>query len=213
MINENYCLDAHGLFYLSKKDIEREVEEDLKQYDSSLLIKPSKINILHYLEYHLGLDIEYKKLSSDHTCYGTFVFNKGKLTVYDEDNKPYDIIVKEKTVIIDSDIAELDDSFANFTYSHEGGHYFTQYNALNRVSEDIQLTKEYYAKNIENDFEFRDYSFGQRRNLITKQDWMEWQANYAGACILMNRSSVLILLSKLLKFDNLNQEGISKKVI
>lgn len=54
------CKDQYGLFYLTKEDIEEAVEAELKSYNQDLLETPQKIDIEHFLEFHLDIRIEYK---------------------------------------------------------------------------------------------------------------------------------------------------------
>ena len=190
---DNLGKDKHGLFYLTKSVIEDAVDNEMAIYNPDLLLTPQAIDIEHFLEFHLGVDVDYKKLSNDHSCYGAFIYNSGKLTVYDDNDSPKEILVKEKTVILDPETERIGRHFTRFTLSHEGGHCFTQFNALHKCDQS-NIAYDYYSESIENDVGYRDLSYGKKRRLVTKHDWMEWQANYAGGCILMPRKAVLRLL-------------------
>lgn len=187
---KSYSKDKHGLLILKKEDIEDEIEEKLKNYNSNLLDKPQPIDIDNFTEKVLGVTIEYHKLSKDGKYYGAFAFNDGIITVYDDYIKN-NIKIKEKTIIIDPRVLDMKEGIFNFTLAHEDGHCIWHY--------PIENNKFIEYDSIENNDFARMYYLSEfssnRKKLITKEDWAEWQANYTSACILMNRTSVLKFVS------------------
>ena len=115
-----------NIYYLSKENIEFETECILREYFTECLEKPQRIQIEKIIE-KMGLSIEFAKLSEDNDIYGAFVFNKGIISIY-ENNEQVGRYFETKTVIIDTDIYEKQSGITYFTLGHELGHYFLQYN-------------------------------------------------------------------------------------
>ena len=196
-MKNTYDIDKHGLYLLCRNDIEDEMMNLLEEYNPELLEIPQKLDTEDFIENFLGLNLEFHTLSKDHNIYGAFVFNDGKIKIYD-DGEEKEILVTRKTVIIDSAIEDISEKVIRFTEGHEPAHYILQYDLMSSSEHHIHSDKfenhgeviAYYAK-----------SSNTRKRLVTKEDWMEWQANYGSACLLMNRSAVLVLLSNLFSID------------
>lgn len=199
----NYNIGKHGLFILSKENIEIEAEALLNKYYKECLASPQPTPIEDIIE-KIGLSLEYKILSNDSSILGAFVFNEGFLDVY-ELEKVKRCNFKEKTIIIDSKIAENDDKRLMFTYGHELGHYITQYQLMHVNNEQLNL------------FEDADSQFAVTCNrkilklgdnvLKSKKDWEEWQANYFSSCILIPKSTLKKLLKPFLKDFDIMKQG------
>ena len=192
---KNYPKDKYGLYLVSKNNIEEEIEELLKGYNSELLNDPQAIDIYDFVENELKLNLEFHKICNDNTVYGLFSFTSGSINVYDNDVDK-EIKIKEKTVVIDPSTLDISEHLYRFTLGHEAGHYIFQFNLMNKGFDNLIKTDINYL-NRQN-LEFRNL---KRKQLATKEDWMEWQANFAASCILMNRSAMLSLISNFLGYE------------
>lgn len=201
---KKYNTDKYGLYVIKKLDIEFEIEELLKRYDPDLLSKPMELDIEDFTENFLHLNLEYHSLSSNEKYFGAFAFNDGYIDTYD-DNIAKKIFIKAKTVIIDPIILKAGEHLHRFTLGHEDSHFIFQYDAYKN---EITIDKE-QSQSLN---ELLYYSHSEKRLLKTKDDWAEWQANYASGCLLMNRSASLKLLSQLLNRDVQFGDGFFSKV-
>lgn len=190
--------NRENIYYLSKDDIEFETECILRKYFKECLEKPQPIPIERIIE-KIGLSIEFAKLSETNDVYGAFVFNKGTIITY-EGNEQVVRYFKAKTVIIDTDIYEEQCGITFFTLGHELGHYILQY-ALRHIDEsqvsilDL-LDKEERAKYFIDTNNILHSTFNNDEK-IYKFSFVEWQANYFSACILVPKKALDIKLREL----------------
>lgn len=201
----------NGLYILSKNDIEKEAEVLLNKYFGNCLHNAQPTPIEELIE-KLGLSIEYKKISSNSEILGAFVFNEGYLDVYDNDLKEK-YHFNEKTIIIDTSLVENDDKRLPFTFGHELGHYVTQFNLFhidnNQMSLFDETTNEQIAVTCNRNF----VTSKQKKLLITKEDWQEWQANYFSSSILIPKKTLEKLLSPYLEnYDIMSQNAVLDKL-
>lgn len=198
-----YQKGKHGLYIMRKEDIEIEAENILQKYCNNSLLKPQKIDIEYLIEI-AGLKLCYAKLSKNSNILGAFIFNKGKIETYDNDECEYKVF-DEKTIIIDSQIAEKNDARLKFTYGHEFGHYVTQYDIFNVSKKQISLfewDEEEKAVICKRDSISFDSSTNDHKQLETKEEWQEWQANYFSSSILIPRMTLKMALTDYM--DNYN---------
>lgn len=135
---------------------------------------------------YLKLDVSYCKLSDDGSLCG--------LTTYADTEYQFHQGVTTKTVLLKANQVLLDSSFiqgANrsklrgkrrFTLAHECAHQILF--SMEPKSERHACRKQYQGK---------AYSL---RDLKSKEDWNEWQANALGAALLMPPAIVQTLLQK-----------------
>lgn len=210
MVN-NYRKGKNGLFILSKQDIENEAECLLNQYFGNCLYNAQPTPIEDLIE-NIGLSIEYKKISANCEILGAFVFNKGYLDVYDNDN-PEKYLFNEKTIIIDATIAENEDRRLAFTYGHELGHYVTQYSLFHIDSSQLSLFGASENEQVAVICNRNSIGGNLKKELITKEDWQEWQANYFSSSILIPRTSLKKELSSYLENnDIMSQDAALNKL-
>lgn len=189
---KDYCKDRYGLYWLSKFDIEEEIEAHLEKYDPDLLVTPKALDIEDFTENYLKLNLEYHKLCKDESVYGAFAFSRGSVNIYDND-ECRQIYVNEKTVIIDPMIERIGEGILRFTIGHEDGHYLLQYELKNNHPVSMEKTQSDHFAEVAHHSAYKG-----RRLLTTRNDWAEWQANYASSCLLMNRKAVLKLIENTL---------------
>ena len=209
-----YQKGKHGLYIMRKEDIEIEAENILQNYCNDSLLKPQKIDIEYLIEI-IGINLCYAKLSQNSNILGAFVFNEGMLETYDNDKYEYRVF-KEKTIIIDSQIAEKNDVRLKFTYGHEFGHYVTQYDIFNTSKKQISLfdwNEEEKAVICKRENISFDSIPNNYKKLETKQDWQEWQANYFSSCILIPRITLKMALKDYMdNYDIMSQDCLLDKL-
>ena len=211
----NYKKEKHGLYVLGKENIENESENILRQFCPDCLVEPKEIDVEKLIE-DMGLDLCYAKMSENSEILGAFVFNKGVIPTYTDDhfeNKVY----SEKTIIIDSTIAENDDPRLRFTHGHELGHYVTQYDIFH-INEN-QLSLFNFSEEHDNAVICKRKSIGfvnlfnRRKSLETKEDWQEWQANYFSSTLLIPKCTLKIALKPYLDtYDVMDQASLLNKL-
>lgn len=211
----HYNVGKHGLFILKRENIEDEAENILNQYCPTCLEEPKEIDVEKLIE-DMGLNLYYANMSKNSEVLGAFVFNKGVIPTYIDDvleSKIYD----EKTIIIDSKIAEEEDPRLKFTYGHELGHYVTQYDLFHVNNNQLSLfdiVKEretaVICKREKVDLE---NTLNERKKLETKEDWQEWQANYFSSALLIPKCTLRIALKEYLdNYDVMDQTPLLNKL-
>lgn len=188
MINFNFNSKANGVPVLSKEDIEYIAGIILDDYKPSLLSNPSALDVEHLSECYAGLEVDYKDLTHNRSILGMIVFNDGYVPVYDaERNKAERLAVEEGTILIDSSLLEDDQRRrGRFTHCHEVAHWFlhrhkylvdkNQLNLFDLMPEEGMTAIKCRTTDIE--------STG-RKQLVSDDDWMEWQADYLASALLM----------------------------
>ena len=194
---------------LSKKNIEDEATEFLNQYSPGSLVKLDKIDLESIAEFKLGLKIEYQKLDKDGEILGMTIFKTGFVDVLDENNV-HCMKKFEKGTIILNEILVLDiksQGRYQFTLAHEIGHwilhrkeFLEDESQINLFDMDPIVERCNFVRCLNRDVIDSKLISTKLRSDI---DWIEWQANYFGAAILMPRS-----LIKKMYVENCSTKGI-----
>ena len=183
---------------LSNDKIDEHAEMLIEDYDSRLLAKPQAIDAEDFAENYLGLHFHYVDLSHNGFIWGRMVFNNAKIIVYNPKTKyPDEEPVDAHTIVIDNGLLDEKKEHAfRSTVMHECGHaiYHNKYYYIN-----------YYQLPMENDCEVDHLPYtscetkniignvGSLRKLRTDLDWIEHQAKYFSAAILMPRKTMRML--------------------
>lgn len=186
MINFSFKSKANGVPILSKNEIEFVSEMILEDYDSSLLNTPKALDVEHFLECYADLDVDYQDLTHNQSILGMIVFNDGYVPVYDkEHNKAERLPVEVGTVLIDNSLLEDGQTRrGRFTVCHEISHWFLHKGMYtvdkNQISlfDDEPKTTAIKCRSV-------DIESAGKKQLITDDDWMEWQADYLASALLM----------------------------
>lgn len=210
-----YNVGKHGLFILKSEDIENEIENILNQYCPTCLEEPKEIDVEKLIE-DMGLNLYYANMSKNSEVLGAFVFNKGVIPTYIDDVlecKKYD----EKTIIIDSKIAEEEDPRLKFTYGHELGHYVTQYDLFHVNNNQLSLfdivEEKQTAVICKREKVNPENTLSKRKKLETKEDWQEWQANYFSSALLIPKCTLRIALKDYLdNYDVMDQTPLLNRL-
>ena len=168
--------------YYSKEDLEKRALEILCEYNYELLKIPQPIPIENIIENHYNLILDYQNLSLDGNILGLTTFETGYIKVYDKNaQKAYPLEVRSGTILIDNSIAEdqKQNGRFRFTCAHEVSHWDLHKNIYfnrNAYREEINA-----VKCLKRDVE-KSFSNNKKK---TPKEWLEWQADFLGASILM----------------------------
>ena len=152
--------------HYNKKSLECLARKILEGYDMSFIsfeIKP--IPIEDIIENHYNINLLYQYLSPNMSLLGLTAFEDGVLKVYDFDLKSkIDKRIKAGTILIESRLAdEKQTGRYRFTCAHELSHYTAHKNYFEKMS----MVASYNP------------------NDDPEVNWLEWQANYMAAALLM----------------------------
>lgn len=209
MIEINFKSKSNGLPIVSKNEIEQFAEIILNDYNSELINAPTVLDIEDFLEFYVGLEIDFKDLTHDKSTIGMIVFSDGDIAIYDaQKNKAKRIRVNQGTIIIDNSLLQEELlTRGRFTLCHELAHWILHRHMYvvdqNQISlfENIHEEKTSIIKcrNI-------DIESTYKRQLRDDDDWMEWQADYMASALLMPKKSFITAVIK--RFEHI---GIKDK--
>lgn len=150
---------------------------------------PLPVDVEAFLEFYLGLQVEYKRLSYDRKVLGLTAFNDGIIQVIHEDTGiPEPMIVKAGTVVVDTSLLQKrNEARLRFTLMHEGAHWLLHQRAFSE--ENSFFSNEKYGNQYLAAKEGRiDYSRNQsERNDIER---IERQADFLASALLMPRPAL-----------------------
>lgn len=206
MFLTNVEKDENGVPILTKERLDYIAECYIRDFNAAALKTPQEIDIDSFVFNYLKLKQDFQYLSHCGAYLGMLVYNDtNKLPVYDPvSKKPKYISAKADTVIIDNSLLEeKQECRYRFTVGHEAGHFIGH---KDKFLQDMNIEPQFgndkkpvvscRASNLEG--KFKPYC------QWNQYDWMEWQANYISAALLMPKSMVLRMLydKKLLKAIN-----------
>lgn len=189
-----FRLTKENVPILKNNDIEDHVVMLLADYNPNLLDVPQALDVEHFAEAYLGLDIDYANLSFNGCYWGRMVFNNRMIHVYNPETHKYTMRpVAANTIIIDNSLLEENMEYCfRSTTAHECGH--SVYHEAYYWEDDKQLSfleKDNSAKIAPNVCRRKDIQGSGTKKLTTPEDYMEHHAKYFGAALLMNRSVML----------------------
>lgn len=196
----------NNLYILSSKDIDYEAEQVLRKYYPIGLEKPQEIPVDMIIE-SMNINLLYRRLSKNKEILGGCVFDSGRIPVYDEYGNQKDEIFQPNTIIINSDLADDKDIRCGSTSGHELGHYVTQGDLYIKNQNQLSLfdnsSMEDYAIVCKRECTSFDSIFKEHKQLKTREDWMEWQANYFSTAIIVPKTPLINYLKPYLdKYAN-----------
>ena len=141
--------------------------------------KPTPID--QFAEKYLGLEVSFRRLSSDGSLCGITAYSDTEY-ISEESGETITIPLKQNQVLLDSSFSDPSQvrklcGKRRFTLAHECAHQ-----VLFQMESDegkFACRKQYSER--------RAYSL---RDLKTREDWNEWQANALGAAILLPQSEL-----------------------
>jgi len=185
-------MDSNGIPLLSKNQLERHGEKILHIFSPAVLVNPQPTD-LDGLIREMGFNQEYQYLSHNKVYLGVTVFNDtDMLPVYNPIlNRAEFISVKKNTIIIEGTLAENPayEHRERFTLGHEAAHGLIHAEYYRRKAEFAGFCDNcggIYSRSCAPDLSDVDAS-GKR---LQGEAWLEWQANYLAAVLLMPKAAV-----------------------
>lgn len=206
VLKGSYRLDSkNNLYILSRDDIDFEAQSILKEFYPIGLEKPCEIPLDDIID-KMGINLVYRRLSKNKDILGVCIFDEGKVPIYDEEGNIRYEVFQPNTIIINSNLVDDDDIRYGSTIGHELGHYVTQGDLYIKNKNQISL----FDLNIQDvaiickrESSLIEGLAIERKNLVTKLDWMEWQANYFSSAIIVPKITLLNYLKPYFeKYDN-----------
>jgi len=185
-------MDKHGIPLLSKMQLENYAERLLQDFMPKVFDEAQPVDMDTFITNYMEFGFEYQYLSHNGVYLGSTIFeDTDRFPIYNPElNQAEYHRVKANTILIEGTLAEnpILEHRERFTQAHEAAHgllhqdYFTKriaYTKLSQFSEDgFQETPP--------ELNERDTS-GRK---LKGEQWLEWQANYLGAALLMPQQVV-----------------------
>lgn len=194
MYEPEFRCQKNGVPILSHKEIEDDAENFIRDFDVEILERPRELDIERFVEYYLRLSMDYNNLSNCGLILGRMVFNDtDKIPIYDPERGRAEYISAERgTIMVDNTLLD-DEHRLRSTLGHEAGHWIYQKSYF--CTDSNQLTLFDTADKVgtacrKSDIEGGD---GTKRTLSTDHDWLEHQAKYFSAAILMPRQAMRVV--------------------
>ena len=189
----SFSLDSNGIPCLSKAQLERYGERVLREFSPAVLQKPQPTDMDAFITQFMQFNFEYQYLSHNQVYLGLTVFDDtDSLPVYDPFNNRAEFIsVKKNTIIVEGTLADHPkfEHRERFTQGHEASHGLLHSQYYLRKAKIAELNQQYggvYSKSSYLDLSEVDTD-GRR---LKGEAWLEWQANYLAAVLLMPRTAV-----------------------
>ena len=203
MYRPHFKQDHNGIPYLSKKEICDIAENYVRDFSPEILYKPQPLDVEAFLEFYLGLTLDYQYLSHDGRYLGMTVFNDtNKVVIYKPEENCADYLsVKHGTVIIDNTLlADNMEHPYRFTAGHESGQWVFHRKFHGYNPDQLCLFEEeepfIQCKEVN-----QNYSNTNTKTWDNKR-WMEWHADKFSSGLLMPETAVM----NLLKLKNFSPE-------
>ena len=189
MIDLRLRFGTNKIPVLRNDTIENHVDALIADYNPDLLEQPKALDVDDFAENYLGLRMHYTYLSHKGFIWGRMVFHNAMILVYNPvTGKPDEEPVEKNTIIVDNSLlAEKKEHAYRSTVMHECAHwlYHGRYYSIDRCQY-INERPPYTLCNMKN-------IVGRTvpGMLYSDYDWIEHQAKYFSAAILMPRKAVL----------------------
>ena len=112
--------------YLTYDALEEYAEQVVSDFAPEHLENPGALDVDRFIEYYLGLSVEYHRICYDRKVLGMTAFDDGFIDVANEDTGlPEPLLVSKGTIVIDSSLTVSKRSIPRlrFTMMHEAGHW------------------------------------------------------------------------------------------
>ena len=188
MIDLRLSFGPNKVPVLRNAEIENHVDALIADYNPDLLERPKALNVDDFTENYLGLRMHYTYLSHKGFIWGRMVFHNAMILIFNPktglaDEEP----VEKNTIIVDNTLlTEKMDHAYRSTVMHECAHwiYHGRYYSIDKCQYRNQQPPYTMC-------DMRDIIGGTvSGQLYTDLDWIEHQAKYFSAAILMPRKAV-----------------------
>jgi hypothetical protein len=171
------------------------------------LVAPTPIDVESFIEFYLGLEVEFKSVSYDRKVLGMTAFNDGTIYVISEKTgKRVPIEVSEGTVFIEPLLTESRNTARRrFTIMHEGSHWLIHRPAFaedNPFGTPGMYDNQYLAAK-----EGRiDYSRCQKER--NDHERIERQADFLASALLMPKSTLRMAFKEFFTFYDMKPRAL-----
>lgn len=179
---------------VNKDQLDNFGEQFVADFCSKAMRVPSEIDIDRFAVRYLGMEQDFQHLSHCGCYLGMTVFNDtDEVPIYNpENNRAEFISAKAGTLIIDNHLLEPNKEHRyRFTVGHEGSHHILHTAYFGYDPDQLSFFNS-RAPMVQCRIDNKKLSQKPFENW-TDEEWMEWQANYLSAAILMPKSMVLKL--------------------
>ncbi|WKY49093.1 ImmA/IrrE family metallo-endopeptidase [Eubacteriaceae bacterium ES3] len=192
---------------VNKDQLDSFGEQFVADFCSEAMRVPSEIDIDRFFVRYLGMEQDFQHLSHCGCYLGMTVFNDtDEVPIYNPDmNRAEFISAKAGTLIIDNHLLEPNKEHRyRFTVGHEGSHHILHTAYFGYEPDQLSF---FNSRAPMVQCRIDNKNFKQKPfELWTEEEWMEWQANYLSAAILMPKSMVKKAI------ENSNRQTIASKV-
>ncbi|WP_028308358.1 ImmA/IrrE family metallo-endopeptidase [Desulfitibacter alkalitolerans] len=195
--------DKNRVPIMSAREMDELAEELVSDYKPELIKDPQPINYEHFLEFYLGVNLEYQDIRSDNPdehILGMTAFGDDFALVYDNDaGRMKRIDVREGTVVLNTELlAEEKAGRLRFTALHEGaGHWWCHQDYYGIDKNQLTFFTEERPRAIMcRSYNLENFAY---RKCATPVDWMEYQADYMASAIAMPKTPFMAAAANVLK--------------
>lgn len=176
----DYKQKCNGQYILSKIDIESIATDVLKEFSPRNLVVPTQLDTMSFLQDYLGLDVKRKYIGTfESGILGSIVMcDEMEIPSYDEMLRPTVLTETYGNVLISPNLNGKNNApRRRYTEIHEGSHFILHKDYYKCLDKSTSQHKLIACRKMEllND------------NPKTAADWVEWQADYMAAALLMPR--------------------------
>jgi Zn-dependent peptidase ImmA (M78 family) len=196
-LNTSYTMSQ--VPYITYDALEEYAERIVRDFAPALVNTPGILNVDEFLEYYLGLTVDFRRICYNRKVLGVTAFNNGMVDVINDYGQPDQMPVTAGTVIIDTSLTQKrNEPRLRFTMMHEGGgHWLLHRRAFakdNPFGPAGIYANQFLAAKEGNG----DYLRSQKeRNDIER---MERQADFLAAGILMPRPALREVFREFFRF-------------
>lgn len=191
MYQPSFNIKPNGIPYVTKKQLSKIGDNFVRDFQPRAYREWMPIDIEFFLEFYLGLKLEFQYLSHNGIYLGMTVFNDtDKVIIFcPETNRAEYISAKARTVIIDNRLLEKNQEHRlRFTLAYECSHDILHSGYFSTILTGSPIIP---GMEIEPMIQCRIDSYRQNdSNEKTDEEWMEWQADALASAILMPESLV-----------------------
>jgi Zn-dependent peptidase ImmA (M78 family) len=185
--------------YITYDALDDYAEALVRDFSPVLLNNPGKIDVDGFLEYYLGLNVDFHSICHDRKILGLTAFNDGIIKVTSEETgQPVPISVKTGTVVIDTSLStKRNEPRLRFTMTHEGCHWLIHrkaFTAENPFGTMGIMDNKYLAAKVGR----VDYSRSKKEQNDSER--MERQADFLSSAILIPRPALRVAFREFFKF-------------
>jgi Zn-dependent peptidase ImmA (M78 family) len=170
-------------------------ETILADYDRRLKTESAVVDVEHLAEVYLELEMDYQDLSNNGSVLGMMVFGDSPVPVYDgENDRAKEIWAHEGTIIIDNSLLlGRQIRRGRFTVGHEVAHWLLHRPYFSANAWQLSLLGQWEQSFVR----CRQGDIGaRRRQLVTDDDWMEWQADSFSSALLMPKQAFIKIVQE-----------------